>query len=192
MKTKQLIPTGAEILESQGVPSAERIVILGNAGAGKSTLSKELGSKLDIRPTHLDQLYWQSGNTHLTDEEFTERHQQALGASRWIFDGNYLHTLSERVASADTVVFLDLPLRICVPRIIKRRMMYRPASPLRPQDGSADRLTPTLLKYVFQFNRTRRPTIVEKLKALEAQGAKKVYWLRTLDDVEVFRKTLRL
>src|SRR4029450_10086619 len=44
---------------------------------------------------------------------------------RWVMDGNYGATLPIRVAAADTVVFVDLPRRISIPRAVLRSWRSR-------------------------------------------------------------------
>lgn len=39
----------------------KKIMIVGSGGAGKSTLAKQLGEKLDIPVYHLDAIFWQPG-----------------------------------------------------------------------------------------------------------------------------------
>ncbi|MGL4882562.1 MAG: hypothetical protein ACRC8K_16095 [Waterburya sp.] len=39
----------------------KRIAIIGCCGAGKSTLAKSLGEKLNLPVIHLDTYYWQPG-----------------------------------------------------------------------------------------------------------------------------------
>lgn len=36
----------------------KKIIIIGSGGAGKSTLAKQLGEKLELPVIHLDALFW--------------------------------------------------------------------------------------------------------------------------------------
>ena len=56
----------------------ERIVIIGCGGAGKSTLARQLGEKLDIPVVHLDKLFWRPGWVQVSKEEFDKLHREAL------------------------------------------------------------------------------------------------------------------
>lgn len=46
-----------------------RIAIIGNAGGGKSTLARKLGSILNIPVTHVDSVQFQSGWKRTPKEE---------------------------------------------------------------------------------------------------------------------------
>jgi adenylate kinase family enzyme len=39
----------------------KKILIIGSGGAGKSTLSRQLGNILNLEVIHLDSLYWHPG-----------------------------------------------------------------------------------------------------------------------------------
>ena len=54
----------------------QRILIIGNAGAGKSTFARLLAKKLQLPLVHLDKLYWQGTWEHLSREEFDVHLQQ--------------------------------------------------------------------------------------------------------------------
>lgn len=48
----------------------QKILVVGNGGAGKSTLSRRIGSALSLPVVHLDRLWWLNGWEHRTAEEF--------------------------------------------------------------------------------------------------------------------------
>ena len=48
----------------------ERVLLIGNAGAGKTTFARKLAAKCSLPLVHLDQLYWCGEWEHLTREQF--------------------------------------------------------------------------------------------------------------------------
>ncbi|WP_026905598.1 AAA family ATPase [Paucisalibacillus globulus] len=111
----------------------KKIAILGNPGAGKSTLAKQLGKLLNIPVHHMDALYWESGWTPAEESIFIDRHDKILNQENWIIDGNYSITLPKRLKDADTIIFLNYSTLRCLYGITKRRIMYRNKS--RPDIG---------------------------------------------------------
>ncbi|MHC4225272.1 MAG: P-loop NTPase family protein, partial [Planctomycetota bacterium] len=102
-----------------------RIAILGCAGAGKSTLALQIGESLGIEVIHLDRHFWKPGWVETPREEWAELQTELLAGESWVADGNYGATLEIRLARADTILFMDMPRRLCLWRILKRRIRYR-------------------------------------------------------------------
>lgn len=98
----------------------ERILIIGNAGAGKTTFGKQLAKKCNLPLLHLDKLYWCGQWEHLSRHEFDARLQAELEKNRWIIDGNFNRTLPHRLQYCDTVFYFDIPTITCLWGITKR------------------------------------------------------------------------
>ena len=100
-----------------------RIVVKGSSGAGKSTLAAELARRLGLPHIELDALHHGPSWAAPTAEVFRARVLAAVAAAPdgWIADGNYDSKLGETlVGAADTVVWLDLPLRVKLRRLLRR------------------------------------------------------------------------
>ena len=98
----------------------ERILVIGSPGAGKSTLAAELARLTGLPLFHMDQLHWKPGWVESTPAELDQRIAAVIAGPRWIIDGNYGRTLPPRMARADTVIDLDLPVWLCLVRAIRR------------------------------------------------------------------------
>jgi adenylate kinase family enzyme len=115
-----------------------RVVVVGVAGAGKSTVARELSERLGVRHIELDSIFWQANWTKLDQGEFEARVQAATRSEGWIVDGNY----SERIRSiswsaADTVVWLDPP-RLVVMWQLLLRTVRRIASGVELWNGNRE------------------------------------------------------
>lgn len=137
----------------------KRILIIGNAGSGKTTFAKVLAEKTNLPLIHLDKLFWCGEWEHLSREEFDDVLQKELDKPEWIIDGNFSRTLPHRLEYADTVFYFDLPTITCLwgstVRVIKNYGKTRD-----DMGGNCpeyfDKQKASLYKAIFSFNRTHR------------------------------------
>ena len=134
----------------------KRIVIIGCGGAGKSTLARQLGEKLDLPVVHLDKLFWKPGWEQVSKEKFDELHRQALAEDKWIMDGNFNRTMEERVARCDAIIYLDFNRFACLLGAFKR--ILTTYGTVRPDmgEGCPERFDWEFLKWVWNYNKDKR------------------------------------
>lgn len=128
-----------------------RVLIIGPCGAGKSTLAAALGDRLGLPVFHMDQLNWQPGWVESSKAAIRERLATILSADRWLIDGNYGGTLALRLARADTVIYLDYPISLCLVRLLRRIWIYRGRSRPDMPDGCPERFDLGFFLYVLQW-----------------------------------------
>jgi adenylate kinase family enzyme len=99
-----------------------RVAIIGTAScSGKTTLGRALAERLDVPFTELDALNHGPGWTEATAEELRARVAPLVAEPAWVIDGGYQGKIGDLVlAAADTVVWLDLPVRTWLPRLLRR------------------------------------------------------------------------
>lgn len=132
-----------------------RIAIIGCAGAGKSTLARDLGKRLDLPVTHLDRLFWQPGWQPTERTRWQEIQRELVAGGQWVLDGNYDSTLEIRVAAADAVIFLDFPRWLCLSRVIRRTIASRRHDTQAP--GCPDKVDREFLAWIWNYRRDVRP-----------------------------------
>ncbi len=166
----------------------KKIVIIGSGGAGKSTLARKLGNILNIEVIHLDRLFWKPNWEGVPKAEQQKIQHKLVTRDTWIIDGNYGGTMDIRLRAADTIIFLDMPRILCMYRVVKRFVTYR--NKVRPDmgEGCKERLSWEFLKWLWQYPKTKRPIILEKLKKLEKD--KNILILQSIKDVNAFLKSL--
>ena len=145
----------------------ERIVIIGCGGAGKSTLARQLGEKLNIPVVHLDKLWWKPNWVETSREEFDAKLAQELAKPRWIMDGNFNRTMPERVARCDTIIYLDFSRLACLLGVLKR--VITTYGTVRPDmgEGCPERFDWKFLQWVWNYNREKRERNYRLLKEAE-------------------------
>ena len=67
--------------------------MIGPCGSGKSTLSRELGDRLDLPVYHMDHLGWRPGWVETVKGELREKLEAIVATERWLIEGNYGSTL---------------------------------------------------------------------------------------------------
>jgi adenylate kinase family enzyme len=72
----------------------------------------------------LDAIHHQAGWTELDATELRRRVEPIVTRDRWVVDGVYRSKLGDLVLErADTVVWLDLPRRVWLPRLVRRTIL---------------------------------------------------------------------
>jgi adenylate kinase family enzyme len=98
-----------------------RISIVGNSGSGKTRLARKVAKRLGVPHLELDAVFHQPGWTELDLPTFQQRVREFAAQDNWVIDGNYRSRLGTEVWDrADTVVWLDYPRRIVMPRVLRR------------------------------------------------------------------------
>jgi adenylate kinase family enzyme len=159
----------------------ERVLVIGSGGSGKTTAAKILAGRLGLPLIHLDALYWRPGWIPTPADEWRRTVAELVARPRWVMDGNYAGTLDTRLASCDTVVFLDLPRRVCLWRIVKRRLRYSGRTRPDVAPGCPERLTWEFVKWVWSYPKRRRAGILDRLSKLTGRRVIIVSSRRYLD-----------
>ncbi|MCB2065063.1 MAG: topology modulation protein [Erythrobacter sp.] len=134
----------------------QRVMIIGPCGAGKSTLGFDLAQRTGLPLFHMDKLAWQPGWIDSSIDEVRERLLPIVAQDCWIIEGHYGGTLAERLERADTVLYLDYPIRICLARLLRRIWRWRGQSRPDMTEGCPERLDLPFLWYVARWNRGPR------------------------------------
>lgn len=111
-------------------------MITGGSGSGKSRLARHLGDRLGLPVLHLDAAYWLPGWQARDKEEVGRELAGWIARPGWVIDGNYtsIPGLADRLARADTFIWLDLPLPLRYWRVTRRTFasLGRPRPDLAP------------------------------------------------------------
>jgi adenylate kinase family enzyme len=99
-----------------------RVAIQATASScGKTTLGRELARRLDVPFVELDALHHGPGWTEATAEELRAKVEPMVAGDGWVIDGGYWGKIGDLVLrNADLVVWLDLPVRVWLPRLVRR------------------------------------------------------------------------
>lgn len=161
---------------------AKRILVLGCAGAGKSTLARALSEKMELPHISMDRAFFWLPGWKLRDRvEVRHMIAQAVSEDRWIFDGNSSGTLDLRLPRADLIIWLRMPRALCLRRVIGRRFLYAGRSRPDMADGCPEKIDWEFLRYIWNFESKEAPEIMNEI-AKHGSGVP-IIELHTLDAV---------
>jgi adenylate kinase family enzyme len=102
----------------------KRVAILSSAsGSGKTTLGRRLADALGVPFFELDSINHQAGWRELEPDELRRQVEPIVALGGWVIDGAYRGKLGDLVLeSADTIVWIDLPRRVWLPRLLRRTL----------------------------------------------------------------------
>src|SRR6266487_215934 len=153
-----------------------RIAVFGSGGSGKTWLAARISKELDLPVHGLDGLFVRDAMP-IADVE--RRQRELVDGDRWVIEGNHLPTASIRLATADTVVFLDRSTVACLGGLGRRWF----ARGIRDEGW----ITARYVWHVATFRRRRRPEIL-RLLSTERTGSLVV--LRTGREMRAFLASL--
>jgi adenylate kinase family enzyme len=168
-----------------------RISVVGISGAGKTTVARALAAGLGVPYLELDGLFHQPGWTEVDTATFRERVAETTRSEGWVIDGNYSSRVQDLVwGAADTVVWLDLPRSVVMPRLLLRTMR-RMATREELWNGNRERWS-----NLFSLNPERNilvwswthhgPARARNAAALSAKAERQVVRLCSAREVRLF------
>lgn len=182
-----------EYFTHKGGHVMQRIMVMGiSAGVGKSTFARSLGKILNINVYHLDALYWKPNWIAASFEEFSQSHQEIVNQNQWIIEGNYNNTVKVRAENADTIIYLELPLYVCLYRVIKRWITNIGKTRPDMAEGCKEKIDWNFIKFIYTTYYPRKRKMFERLQVLQALGSKKnIIILKSQRDINSCLKTIQ-
>lgn len=125
----------------------KRIAVVGAPGSGKSTLARILGERLSLPVYHMDHIHWKPGWVAREKAEKLVLARDILAREEWVFEGGFSAIQSERIARAQIMIWLDLPLGLRVRRVVWRTIRW--FGRVRPdmQENCREGVNPEMLKF---------------------------------------------
>lgn len=100
-----------------------RVLVAGVSGVGKSTFARQLGTTLGIPYSEIDSHF--HGENWAPRPEFLDEIRALAATDTWITEWQYSATRPLLADRADLLVWLDLPFRITLTRVVRRTFRRR-------------------------------------------------------------------
>ncbi|RKF13748.1 shikimate kinase [Alginatibacterium sediminis] len=128
-----------------------KVLIFGNSGSGKSTLARRLSTEQNLVHLDLDTLAWKQGEAviraPLAESEKTI-HNFMNGNTAWVIEGCYADLLTIALPFATDIIYLNLPIPICI-----KNAKMREWEPHKYQSKAAqDQNLNMLIEWISQYD----------------------------------------
>ncbi len=146
----------------------KRVCVVGNGGAGKSTLAVKLGEYFKLPVCHIDRLYWLPGWVKRPKDEYLKLLEEVVRQDEWIIDGNNKSTMPMRFERADLIIFLDYHPLFCCYRAIKRML----STVGRPDmaDGCQEHFNMPFYQWILGYRKHLNPIVYQYLEEYGKQA----------------------
>ncbi|MFA3918149.1 AAA family ATPase [Ruegeria hyattellae] len=142
----------------------QRVMIVGQPGSGKSTLALHLGRATGLPVYHMDHLHWlPSWQPRPRAEKIAMAHQIEARPC-WVFEGGLSATYDNRLARADTVIWLDLPVALRLWRVTRRMIRNRGQNRPDMAEGCIEGWhseTPEFYRFIWRTRRSSRARLLQ-------------------------------
>jgi adenylate kinase family enzyme len=144
-----------------------RVMVIGNAGGGKSTMCRALSSGHSLPYYAIDKIQWRPNWVPTPEPEFTQAHEALLSKERWLIDGyGSWSSVERRISMADTIVFVDHPIWVhywwATKRQIKSLFYGRSDG---PEGCPMFPVTIRLFRMMWWLHREKRPELIAAIDA---------------------------
>ncbi|POF29045.1 P-loop NTPase family protein [Roseibium marinum] len=143
----------------------KRVMIVGAPGSGKSMLAIALGKKTGLPVHHMDKIHYKPGWVARTKAEKDRLTHEVHVQDRWILEGGHSNTYGERLARADTFIWLDMPVGVRLFRVLRRSAKYYGQSRPDLPDGCVEPFNLETFEFLHSIWRTRH-SARRKLEAI--------------------------
>lgn len=146
--------------------NVNKITVIGGSGTGKTTLANNLEKILNLPAYHIDGINYGANWLQKDKEERDKVILEKIDQDKWIMDGTYHSTLSQRFDAADLIIYLDYSsfsqIKGILGRFIKNHGKEKPEIP-----GCKEELTLDFFLWVLRWRKNKREEIIEKLNNID-------------------------
>jgi|AraplaMF_Col_mMF_1032025.scaffolds.fasta_scaffold00069_63 adenylate kinase family enzyme len=164
-----------------------RILIIGNAGGGKSVLARKIAAKRGLPYREIDTITWKPGWQPYSEGEYEAAHAKLIAEENWVLDGlGWTETLPERFARATEIILIDMPIWMHFWLAAERQFQWAQGKLENPVAGIAE-MPPTraMFQALWETDQEMAPVFRRLTDQAEREG-KPVTRIASVEALDAF------
>jgi adenylate kinase family enzyme len=143
------------------IRGADRILVVGCSGGGKSTLSQKLAWQFALTYVSIDRdILWLPGWVQRGKDEQRRRIAERIAGDRWIMDGTSPSSFDIRLPRADIVIWVRMPRLLCIWGVVTRWLRYIGRTRPEMAPGCIEKIDWEFLRFIWTFEEKFTPRIL--------------------------------
>lgn len=168
-----------------------RIIVIGNAGGGKSVLARKLAAKRGLPYREVDTIVWKPGWVMASQAEYDAGHAAMIAGEDWVLDGlGWVPSLLERFARATEIIVIDMPIWMHFWLAAERQFQWAQGKLAHPPGGIPEMVsTRDMFKALWETDQEMVPEIRRLADEAERAG-KPVTRIASVEALDAFAASL--
>ncbi|TWB54714.1 adenylate kinase family enzyme [Rhizobium sp. ERR 922] len=143
---------------------ANRILVMGCSGGGKSTLSQQIATRFGLTYVSIDRdVLWLPGWVQRDREEQRAIIVAKVQGERWIMDGTNPSTFDIRLPRTDLVIWVRMPRLLCIWGAISRWIKWMGRTRPEMAPGCIEKVDWEFLRFIWTFEEKFTPRVLAGL-----------------------------
>jgi hypothetical protein len=168
-----------------------RILVIGNAGGGKSVLARKLAAKRGLPYRELDTIVWKPGWVMAAQAEYDLAHAALILEENWVLDGlGWTHSLPERFQRATEIILVDMPIWMHFWLAAERQFQWAQGKLTHPPAGIPEMVTTRdMFRTLWECDQEMVPVIRRLADEAERDG-KTVIRIGSVEELDSYAAAL--
>jgi adenylate kinase family enzyme len=164
-----------------------RILIIGNAGGGKSVLARKIAAKRGLPYREIDAITWKPGWEPFSQAEYEAAHAKLIAEESWVIDGlGWTESLPERFARATEIILIDMPIWMHFWLAAERQFAWAQGKLENPVAGIAEMPTTRgMFQALWETDQEMAPVFRRLTDEAEREG-KSVTRIASVEELDAF------
>ncbi|TCR85399.1 AAA family ATPase [Rhizobium sp. BK376] len=155
-----------DVIAARQIRSANRILVIGCSGGGKSTLSQKLAQRFGLTYISFDRdIFWMPGWTERPRTEQRELITEMVARERWIMDGSNPSSFDLRLPRADLVIWMQISRLVCIWSVFKRWIMFFGRTRPEMAPGCIEKVDWEFVRFIWTYDKKFTPRFWDGIAA---------------------------